>query len=297
MLKLTVLNSISSMPFHGLTFASLQSLLYTVETASAAAVGATYNENPVGLALAIDLPDKKQWRLASLFVSPSHRNTGIGTALLKAMEEELQRRDVARFESRYHTNRPTTEAARRILAKLHWPSPTADRLICRCDRTMLSAPWLRDYPLRDSAELFWWSDAKQEEIDRLRQEQEREKWIPASLLPWEYQKMAPNSVGMRLDGSIVGWVLTQHFDSKTLVYSNSYMHPRLQGTARILPLYVKAVRRHSEDLSLPQATWVVPFEHPGMVRFVRRWLAPYMKVVEELHVSMKHLNAATPVQP
>jgi GNAT superfamily N-acetyltransferase len=245
MLKLTVLNSISSMPFHGLTFASLQSLLYTVETASAAAVGATYNENPVGLALAIDLPDKKQWRLASLFVSPSHRNTGIGTALLKAMEEELQRRDVARFESRYHTNRPTTEAARRILAKLHWPSPTADRLICRCDRTMLSAPWLRDYPLRDS----------------------------------------------------VGWVLTQHFDSKTLVYSNSYMHPRLQGTARILPLYVKAVRRHSEDLSLPQATWVVPFEHPGMVRFVRRWLAPYMKVVEELHVSMKHLNAATPVQP
>jgi hypothetical protein len=68
------------------------------------------------------------------------------------------------------------------------------------------------------------------------------------------------------------------------------MHPRLQRTARILPLYVDAVRKQAADPSLPNALWVVPFVHPTMVRFVRGTMAPYMNRVEELRVSIKALG-------
>ena len=98
-----------------------------------------------------------------------------------------------------------------------------------------------------------------------------------------------NSVALRYKGAITGWVLTQRHDSTTIIYSNSYMHPTLQRTARILPLYVAAVRKQAADPLLPNAVWVVPFIHPTMVRFVRSTMKPYMTRVEELHVSVKEL--------
>jgi GNAT superfamily N-acetyltransferase len=294
MLEVTVLNAFNSLPFHGLTYASLQPLLFSAGNGEVSAVGASEDGEAAGLALALRLPQKGFTRLASLFVRGASRRRGIATRLLAALEEELRREGVERLEASYQTGRATSEAPPRILARLGWPEAQPDRLVCRCDRRMLESPWLaRDYPLPRDSGIVPWTEVQAAEIEALRESQRSDPWIPDSLRPWEYRDIAFNSVAMRHKGALAGWVLTQRFDSSTLVYSNSYMHPTLQRTARILALYVRAIRAQAADPTLPNAVWVVPFVHPTMVRFVRGTLAPYMNRVEELHVSIKPLAATT----
>jgi hypothetical protein len=157
---------------------------------------------------------------------------------------------------------------------------------------MLDSPWLRDYPVPRDAEIIPWSEVTAQDMEALKASQETDPWIHESLRPWTYQNIEFNSVALRHKGAIAGWVITQRFNSSTLIYSNSYMHPSMQRTARILPLYVQAVRKQAADPGLPNALWVVPFIHPTMVRFVRSWMAPYMTRVEELRMSTKSLAAA-----
>ncbi len=292
MVHITVLDPFNSLPYHGLTYPSLQTLLFAAGHGAVTAVGAMEDGVAAGLALALRLPLKGFTRVASLFVRERSRRRGIGTRLLAALEQELDRQGVERMEVSYQTGRSTSEAPPRLLARLGWPEPHPDRLICRCDRRMLDSPWLRrDYPLPRDASIVPWSEVGPAEIDALRESQRTDPWIPASLRPWEYSNTEFNSVAMRHKSQLVGWVLTQRFDSSSLIYSNSYMHPTLQRTARILALYVEAVRKQAADPTLPGALWVVPFIHPTMVRFVRSTMAPYMTRVEELRVSIKELAA------
>ena len=293
MVEIQVLGALDSLPYHGLTYASLQPLLFSAGNGDVTAVGALEDGEAAGLALALRLPLKGFTRLASLFVREGSRRRGIGTRLLAALEAQLRREGVERFEVSYQTGRSTSQAPPRMLARLGWPAPHPDRLICRCDRRMLESPWLqREYPLPRDASIVPWSEVDAAEIEALRASQATDPWIPASLRPWEYRDLEPNSVAMRHNGAIVGWVLTQRFDSTTLTYSNSYMHPTLQRTARILALYVEAIRKQAADPQLPNALWVVPFIHPTMVRFVRSTMAPYMVRVEELRVSLRDLTPA-----
>ena len=291
------LNSVSTMPFHGFTFASLQNLLYAAGNGSVTAVGAYDGDTPVGLALALFLPDKGYCRLASLFVAPEHRKAGVATMLLRHMEDALSLQGFATLEARFHSGRPTSEAARRVLVNCNWPEPEADLLICRCNRDMANAEWLRDYTIPADCEIISWFDVRPDEIEALKASQLEDPWIPESLRPWTVENPAFNSVAMRSPSGIVGWVLTQRFNSTTLVYSNSYMHPVRQRTARILPLYVAAVRHHLTNPTLEHAVWVVPFKHPGMVSFVRRRIGTHMEKVEELFISLKTLQPSQPQEP
>lgn len=285
-----VLDSVSALAFHGLTFASLQPLLLSAGNSGVTAVGVCEGGEPVGLALALHLPHKGRARVASLFVARPYRRKGHGTRLLAALEAALRDKGEHVVELGFQAARETSAAPPRMLERLGWPAAQPDRLVCRCDRRMLESPWLRrEYTLPRDAQVVSWADVSPEEVAALEASQAKDPWVPASLRPWQYEGIAFNSVAMRYRGALMGWVLTQRFNSSTLVYSNSYMHPTLQRNARILPLYVEAVRRQAADPGLPNAVWVVPFAHPTMVRFVRTWMTPYMNTVEEHMVSVREL--------
>lgn len=287
-MRIEILNAVNSLPFHGLTFASVQPLLYEAGAGRVIGVGAYHDDQPVGLALAVDVPEKTLWRLASLYVPLAQRRRGIGTALVRALERAVSLGDRPRLRVRYLGGKPGTQALERLLARQGWPAPLPEKLICRCDRRMMEAPWMRDHRVPEDAELVWWKDVRADELAALREEDRTSGWIPRDLRPWDYGDLAFNSVGLRQAGRIRGWVLTQQTDAHTLSYSNCYMHPDRQRLAAFLPLFVKAIRCHYEQAErLPHAIWLVSFEHPGMIRFVRSRMEPYMRSVEEHRVSLK----------
>ncbi len=289
-LQFIPLHGFGSIGFQRFTYPSLQPMLLGSGNQHVKAVGATLDDEPIGLALALILPRPQVNRLASLFVQKQHRGRGIGTQLLTALEQELIKSGHNHLRITYETGRECSVAAERVLAKLDWPNPEPERLLCRCDRRMCGSDWVaKDYRLSGGYEIVPWRELRDEQLAELQRDDERDSWIPASLRPWEYQGIEFNSVALLRQNRIIGWVLTQRFDTRTLIYSNSWMYPRQQRKALILPCYARAVRKHCEHAELDRAIWVVPFEHPSMVHFVRRRLSPFMNKVEELRASTKNL--------
>ena len=291
MYKLERLNIFTAWSYHALTFPSFQPLLYDLSPNSLnVAIGAYNSEEPVGLALAIIMPEKGFAKVGSIFVKPSYRRQGIGTALLMRLEEELyQQRGCTKAKFVYATGKLTTTAIEHLLQNCNWLSPEPEKLICKCNRTMLNAPWLKKYTLPDSFTIFPWVEITPTERVALQKQQEIDPWIPESLMPLQYENdLEPlNSVGLRYEGQVVGWVITQRFLPHTICYSCSYIRPDLQKRGRIIPLYAEAIKRQAAKPEIPNATWVVPFIHEPMVQFVKQRMANYMTYIEEFRSSFK----------
>ena len=157
---------------------------------------------------------------------------------------------------------------------------------------MQHAPWVSAYKLPNSFEIFSWTDLSLSERHDLERQQETQHWIPDTLVPFKYENsMEPlNSVGLQYRGQVVGWVITQRFRTDTICYSCSYIRPDLQRRGRIIPLYAEAIRRHCTRPEIPNATWVVPYIHEGMVQFVQHRMAEHMTSIDEFRRSCKSLD-------
>jgi GNAT superfamily N-acetyltransferase len=292
MIEIQVLDGIAGLPFAKFTFPKYRAMLLAANAAGpVTAIGATRDGAAVGLVLGTDLAAAPTSTVVSLYVDPAARGQRLGQALLARLEEVLRARGVAQMVIAYHEGRPGTPATHALLAALQWPAAVPERLLCKCDRRMLEADWMRArVPLPADYEIFPWGELTGEDRERFAAAQARDPWVTPDVDPLIFGKDVEfNSVGLRYRGDLVGWVLTERFDAQTLFYSCSYLRPDMQRMGRILPLYVEAVSRHAQRLDIPNALWVVPYKHPAMVRFVRRKMAPYATLIQDYVVSTKAL--------
>lgn len=295
--RTTPLRFVETMPFHRFAYPAYQNALWFAdESGPTCAVGAWTGDEPAGLAMSVEVGNGEVASICSIYVDPTFRRRGIGTALLARLEEDRQRRGIRRLELGFRNSSVSALAIQRMLERLGWPPAEPERLICMCDRRMLEADWLQERAdLPPDHEIVSWSEISAGERLALVVSQLRDPWIPPSLNPFDYeQSMEFNSVALRCRGEVLGWVLTQRFDASTLVYSCSYMRPDQQRRGRMIPLYREAIRRHGARLDLPNACWVVPYQHPLMVRFVQRRMAPYAIELEDYCVSIKPVASAEP---
>jgi GNAT superfamily N-acetyltransferase len=269
-----------------------QMLLGATAQGPVTAVQASVDDIPAGLALAANAPGTDSAWIYSLYVAPAYRNLGLAKRLMQHLERDLRARGLHRMSVGYLTGPATTAHFERLLSADAWAAPKPDRIVCRCDYRALNAEWmLRPPKLPSDYEIFAWSDLPSEERAAFVASGARQYWIHPMLDPFKSDRPREfNSVGMRYRGQLVGWVLTERFNEETLLYSCSYMRPDLQRRARIVPLYVEAVRRHAERPALfPKAVWMVPFTFPAMVAFVRRRIGAHAESVEEYRVATKEL--------
>jgi GNAT superfamily N-acetyltransferase len=256
------------------------------------AVQATVDGVPAGLVLAANAPGKDAGWIYSLYVDPPYRHLGVGKQLMRHIEGNVRARGLRRISLGYLDGRATTTQFERILSACAWGPPKPERIVCRCDDRMFGAEWMLHPPkLPHHCEIFSWSELQPDDRASLIASETEHRWIEQMVDPFKYDGRCEfNSVGMRYRGEVVGWVLTQRFDERWLMYGCSYIRPDLQGRGYIIPLYFEAVRRHGERLSLfPKAMWVVPFVFPAMVRFVRRRMAPYALSIDEYRITTKML--------
>lgn len=294
MISLNRLNVFNAVRYRALTFPSYQPLLQSLN-GSIVAIGAAIADEPVGLVLA-EIQADQVAKILSIYVKPNHRQRGVGTALLTELEQVLRQWGCPTALMVYAVGKPTTLALEQLLHTCGWPAPEPRMLICRCDRRMRSAPWIDRASLPKTFTIFPWVELTAAERHAIQHQQETAPWIPESLVPFNYeQSMEPlNSVGLRYQGQVVGWVITQRFKPDTICYSCSFVRQDLQQRGRIIPLYAEAIKRHYSRPEIPNATWVVPYVYPGMVQFVQHRMAEYMTTIDEFRRSIKPLAAATP---
>lgn len=270
---------------------------------TAVGVVARRHGQPVGLVLA-EWPvhaDGGTPELLSLFVASAHRGEGIGRALLAAIEDDiLVGRGASALEAVYTTGKPAIAILEHLFQRQGWSAPEPRALLVRFDmEEALAAPWVARPDratslLPDGATIFPWVELSGAERQHLRDSNTARPWIPNSLQPWRHDHLGfdpVSSVGLRYRGEVVGWVINHQVDDRTVRFTCSFMRKDLSRRARIVPLYVEAIRRLA-GTACRHCTLITPAVYPGMTTFILRHIAPHGGFVGETRGTRK--SAATP---
>lgn len=279
------------------------------------AIVARVGEQPLGLLLG-ELPLDAEAssgaapEVLSLFVLPEARGHGLGTALVEAFEQEVERRGFRELAAVYTTGKPAIDQVERIFHRRGWEAPRARTMSVRFPpgralESDLFAP-RRIAALGARLDLFPWSEAEPAELEQIRESHARAPWITPALAPWRFTG-APfdpiSSVGARYrpggapNGEIVGWVLNHRVDERTVRFTCSFMRKDISRRGRIVPLYHESLRRLAAA-GIERATFITPVVYPNMIRFIERWIAPIAEFTGETRGVRKVLTttgeSATP---
>jgi len=253
------------------------------------AIGASDSDKPIGLALAEIFPDSKSAEVLSIFVARTHRRQGIGTALLTRLEEELFLRGCTSAELVYITGQPTTISLERLLQKCNWKPPQPRRIVCKSTIDKIAnAPWMQKHSLPASYTIFPWVEITPEERVAIQQQQKAKPWIPPDLIPPTCDEhLEPlNSLGLRYQGQIVGWVLTERIAPDTISYNLMFVRRDLQKMGRGISLVTNAIQRQAKA-NIPRGIYTVWLTNSPMISFVKKHMIPYLTSLEESRGSFK----------
>jgi GNAT superfamily N-acetyltransferase len=262
----------------------------------ALAVAASLFGRPQGLALA-GLPPAgsgEDPRLLSLYVQPVARRQGVGTGLLRHLQDELAGRGDTRLTTSYIAGRPAIPFFEKALANAGWKPPATRAWNLRFTRDEArGVPWFQKYELGPDFEMFPWAELGEAERQELLRSQEETGWIAEDLVPWKFDaELEPFlSLGLRHRGQVVGWVLYHVIAADTVRMACVYVRPDLQRLGKILPVFSESLDR----LRRTPYVWVSAVtrsHHPRMHRFFERWCGPWASFLEECRESEKTFAAA-----
>ncbi|MCH9648185.1 MAG: GNAT family N-acetyltransferase [Deltaproteobacteria bacterium] len=257
------------------------------------AVGAFLGGEPLGLALAgIPMGIHDDPELLSVFVNPASRQQGIANLLLSEIETAVRDEGFRRLVAVYMTGRPGAVIMEHLFEKHHWAPPETRMITVKFTvREAMTTPWYRKYSVRSNLEIFPWRELTEEDRSWLQESQRDSGWIAEDLVPWNYDQRGfePfSSVGARLDGKVVGWVINHRVGGDIVRFTCSYIRPDLKQRGRIVPLYSESIRRLSET-PYERCSLTVPMHHRPMVAFVKRHCASWVSFVGETRGTEKEL--------
>lgn len=257
------------------------------------AIGAELDSKPVGLALGgAPSGGSGAAEVLSVFVRPAQRRRGVGEELMERLEEALRRAGAQRARTVYMTGKPGTAIFEHLIQQRGWSEPVPRMITLKA--TMEQAvrmPWYRRYRPRNGLEIISWKDVGDTEYRSLRRSQEEDPWIPEDLVPWNFDRRGfeeISSVGARMGGGIVGWVVNHCINPETIRFTCSYIRSDLARRGRIVALYSEAIRRLSET-GVRRCVFTTPMHFPDMVTFVQRRIAPWATALEETRGATKEL--------
>lgn len=157
----------AAVPFAGMTYPHyIPTLLGVTPDGPVVAIGAT-DRDPCGLVLAELHGDHAQLR--SVLVKATHRNRGIGSMLVTAVEASLRARGAAGVSGTYPAGKDATPAVERTLAKCGWDAPQPSMYLFTLPIETAAAPrtaaWLQPREWPTGFDLVRWPDVPPEAFD------------------------------------------------------------------------------------------------------------------------------------
>ncbi|MGD2148867.1 MAG: TIGR03032 family protein [Anaerolineae bacterium] len=259
------------------------------------AIAVSHGAKPVGMALAEITPAGESARVLSMRVAPEHRRRGVGTKMLGHLERTLGREGCSRVTLSYRSNWSSVPAIERLLEKANWPPAVTHSLICKTDRRIAQAPWFSAVSLPDGFEAFPWVDltAEEKEYMERRQKEEEGGWYPDHLTPFQVLERleAANSLGLRHEGRVVGWMITHRTAPDTVQYTSLFLDRGVRGQGLALPFVIEAIRRQAAvEKEAPYGLFQVEVDNEKMMSFLDHFLRPYMESQVELRLTGKRLR-------
>lgn len=254
-------------------------------------IAASLGEEIVGLAIVeLDTQSGKAGIL-SLFVVPKHRGQGIGTHLIQQLETKLIAMGCTRVQLSYQATEITQTALEPILQRQGWKLPKVSLILVKAEAERIpEIPWFKKYKLPKDFVIFPWQELTEEERQQLQQGQEEKPWYQQGLSPFLDEAIVEpiNSLGLRYQGEVVGWLVTHRVAPDTLRYTSMFVEKRWQRLGRGIVLMAESLQRQY-DRAIPYYAYAVSSRNPPMLEFVDRHLKPYMSWIAESKTTHKRL--------
>jgi GNAT superfamily N-acetyltransferase len=274
------LTPVNSLAFNALTFPSIAKHWQVFQQQGALhGIAAFQEQQCVGLVLVEIIPATNHMDMLSYFVSPTHRQQGIGTQLLCRLQKLAVKLNCPHIQAKYQATELTHIALDPIFAKLNWSAPEMEFLLVESTTERIKqAPWMHRYPLPGAFTTFPWLELTSTEAEQLQQRQD----YPKALSPFtDDPRLEPlTSLGLRYQNRVVGWMITHRIAPDTIRYSTMYVEPPFQKLGRGVSLFIESLQRQI-DSPIAKGKYAVAKENMPMIRFVQRHAAPYLTALSE----------------
>lgn len=267
-------------------------------------IGALAGDKPVGLAIACPGETAGAFVLKSISVAPMRRGQGVGGALLRSVEHEVEERKGIRLSARFVSSMKKAEAFVALAHAARWSRPriAGVSLVGEAGRmTQSSGEWpgLRALLSRPAPFTFerWrpLTDADQASLARLRAQRSFRSHLDFTHFAADIDPAC--SLHVRRSGELLGWVAATAFQGATVtrygnrigrLYRSAYIDECLWRTAALIAAYHHAVSRQGFAYGNDSiATYFTEF--PGQMALTRRRFAPIALSIDEIHEVSKLL--------
>jgi GNAT superfamily N-acetyltransferase len=240
--------------------------------------GARLFGEPIGAATVKPSPhDRSVAVLSSCRVVPGQRRAGVGTRLIRCLEEEARRRGFERLDAWFMEDDPRAPSMTALLRHCGWKEPEPSAYFCSSTHVLLStAPWM-DLHIPPELERFHWAQLTAQDRATIKAWLEDGR-LPRSLDPLIYdpsQPMSKGSLGLRKNGELAAWCTVVYNSPSQACTQSFFVNPALGQPWLAIALLVESIRLTPDC----EYQFHVSFERKGMVRFVDRRMRPYLTSV------------------
>jgi uncharacterized protein (TIGR03032 family) len=272
------LNPESLAPYDEITFPSLQKRWLTKPLkGELVGVSASIDGDMVGLIIAELMADMSA-ELLSLFVLPAYRCQGIGKNLMYRLQQHLKEQQCHQVQVNYMATTSTTMGLEPILSQLGWNNPESNFVLAKMTTASISlAPWLNQPPLSPEFTVFPWTELTDKDRQNLQLLD-----FPPELSPFgDEQRLEPlNSIGLRYQDRLIGWLVTHRVAPDTIRYSTLFVAQEFRYPARGIFLIATALKLQIAS-PIKNYTYAVASENTKMLKFLRRHLQSYLTGMSE----------------
>ena len=252
--------------------------------------------HPVGIALATYHNSFSLSELHYFHITKEWATQENIEALQNAIEEALIQKKSRIVSYRFtHGHSQETRNKLALLYARGWSRPKRYMLRCYFDAPTFNAPWLHDrYELPASFTLFPWKELLASERQRLLHFIEQGRIIRFTSPFADEQYIQPiNSLGLRHQSEVVGWMITHTLPDRpdTIRYSSLFIYPELRRYGAAIQMLATAIQLQQAspirssycefDLELLESSWLT---------FIEKRLVPYAKETETIYRISKLLN-------
>jgi len=261
------------------------------------ALGASYNGRPVGIILATLRKALGNAIILELNVEPDFRHQKIGTELLTLFEAFLIEQKCTVVTYTYQSDLPTTIYLEKILQQLGWDEGKPFSVRCHFLSSKFSPEWVsKDYPLPKGFKIFKWKDLTLKERQQLESDLNKEM-IPRSVSPFLRQETIEpsNSLGLKKNGEVIGWMITNRISEDTIQYSSLFIKREYHFLGYAIYLLAASILLQQKgtvenaflDLNFQQV------DH-SWIHFVKKRLVPSSSLVERFKRSHHRIGNLYP---
>lgn len=185
---------------------------------------------------------------------------------------------------------PTTKE---VLEQCGWSAPELLIIRCHFKKSQFHPPWLKfSKLLSEGYEIFLWKDLRSDEREELLK-QERQGNFPLYVSPFYKENHIEhlNSLGLRHNNAVIGWMLTTRIDDTTIVYSSFYIASEYRHSPLPITLLATSI---SYQLTSTIENGLLEFNlrqvDQRWVNFVKKRLIPWSTQVEKLFLFRRSLE-------